>query len=76
MILVHENLEFSIFQTASQDEDGEDRITVCLYVEPNISHKDYGSKLLNVLSRVNEICEKEYQSTHAFLDFKRPRGQT
>lgn len=60
----------------TQDEDGEGCITVYLYVEPNKSRKDYGGKLLDLLNRVNEICEKEYQGTHAFLDFKRYRGQT
>lgn len=60
----------------TKDEDGEDCITVCLYVEPNMPRKDYGGKLLDLLSRVNEICQKEYQDTHAFLEFKRYMGQT
>lgn len=52
------------------DEDGEICIAVRLYVETNMTRKDYGGKLLNLLFKINQICEKEFKDMHAFLEFK------
>ena len=49
------------------DEDGEICIATRLTVEPTMSFKDYGGKLLYLLGEINSICSKEYPDSPAFL---------
>lgn len=55
------------------DEDGEICIAARLMVEPNMSRKDYGGKLLHLLAEINSICSKEYPDIPAFLEIKRAK---
>lgn len=52
-------------------EDGEICITVRLYVEPNMTRKDYGGKLLNLLFKLTKFAKKNLKTGTHFSSLRR-----